>query len=1021
MEYQTAELFYLINLPVTTAYCLAMLIYLNRRDAGHPTARALQRLLIGVIAWAFYDVIISRIARTADPAAAFFWFRFLSFMWVAAFGLSADVPLSLARPVTPRLRVALYAPVLILYLVHLARPDLTSGRIYGIPGGWPTFPAPWGQAYQVLWVTLFLGLGIMILRSARAEYDPRARREKYILLTGMLLNMGLLYLSRVLLERMGPGFPALGNASMTVFTTAAFIGVKRHGRVISPQTLYRTTVDNIPSGLGHVHRGIITWTNKAFREMLDAASDREVLGRPVGDLVVFRDGEKGGADVFYPGRAFSGEVELAGATGRFFLAAVTPLVPGDPEQGVLVVLNDITERKKAENDLRESELKFYTAFRSSPLAITISLLENGRYVEANEGVTRMYGFSVDEVLGGTSQELGIWGDRPEQEAARGRILEKEGRIRHFEFQFRRKNGEKGTGLNFAEIIRLDERPYLLSMTVDISERKKAEEALRKSEERYRTVLDASPFPVAAYDLEGRCLYLNPSFTKVFGWTLSEVMGRRIDFVPPECLEETREKIKLIVAGQSLSGFETKRYTKDGRLVEVRVSAAALRDYEGRVEGAVVILQDVSAAKQAEEDRERLQAQLRQSQKMEAIGTLASGVSHDFNNILQLISGNIQIISARDDLDPRLAKHAREIEEAVGRARDLVHRLLTFSRKVEPELKPVDLNQEVLESVRILERILPKMIEINVDLTPEPSRILADSNQIYQVLMNLATNARDAMPGGGRLGVSTGRLALESGLPFPENLPQEEYVMLRVRDDGLGMDEETRKNIFNPFFTTKEIGKGTGLGLAAVYGIVHGHGGWIKVESQPGKGSAFEIYWPARPRDEHAPPAEEQERAAVLNGRETILVVDDEPGVIAATREYLELNGYRVLSKTRGEEAVEIYREARGEIDLVVMDLGMPGIGGLKALELLREVDPGVRVVIASGYVSDHQVREALAAGAAGFVGKPYRLGRLLEKVREVLDGGLENGDGPSAPPSPRGRESEPAGRPGNPGRRSGGD
>ena len=986
MTYHNAELYYLMSLMFTVGYCLAMLIYLNRIDGGHPTARALQRLLIGIIAWGFYDVIMARLAVILTPEDAFFWFRFLSFMWINVAALSADLCVSLFRKVTPRLRLLLYTPFIIMYLAHLALPQYTNGRVYGISVGWSGFPTPYAAAYQALWGVVFIVLGVLLFRSARRDPDPWAKREKYLLLTGILLNVLLLHGSRVLLAKMGPGFPATGNLSMSIFAVFSFFAIKNYGRVLSPQMLYRTTVDNIPLGLCHIHHGVIIWTNKAFRDMT-GVGENDLAGRELRDLIASADT---GLDVdiekVVGGEGRKTEVTLGIRENGVFSISAAPLAQGNPMAGFLVVFNDITDRKKVENDLRESQTKYYTAFRLSPVAMTIANFDDGRYVDANEGVTRMYGYPLEDVLDNTAGGLGVWRLEPEKEEIRRRILEKEGAVRHFEFDFLRADGEKGTGLNFAEIIDLDRKSYILSMTVDITERKKAEEELRNSEEQYRTLLDASPFPVAAFELSGRALYVNSKFTKVLGWTLDDITDQFfVRYIPAELWEQSQVDAEDAFQGKQISDIETVRMSKDGRRIDVRINSAPLRDSQGTIYGLIAILEDISEAKRHEEEKERLQAQLRQSQKMEAVGTLASGVSHDFNNILQLISGNTQIISDKQGIDPQLIKHVQEIDEAVERARDLIKRLLTFSRKVEPELRPVDLNNEMTTAVRILERIIPKMIEIKLNLSLEPCLIMADANQINQLIMNLATNARDAMPNGGTMAISSFRLTGEQRLEYAGDLPTGDLVMLTVSDDGEGMSEETKKHIFNPFYTTKEIGKGAGLGLSTVYGIVESHGGRIIFDSSHEAGTVFRILWPALPLEQRIELVQEEDGKRNLHGPETILLVDDESGVIEVTGEYLELNGYKVMLADRGEAAVEIFRQNRDLIDLIVMDLGMPGIGGLRALNLLRGVDPGVRVVIASGYVSDNQVKEAMEAGAAGFVGKPYRLQVLLEKVREILD------------------------------------
>ena len=986
MNYAFVESIYLGNLVFTVGYSCAMLIYLSRHDTRSATTRALQRLLIGIIAWAFYDSIMIRISQTMDPKWAFFWFRALSFMWLAIAGLSADLVLSLIRPVTPRLRLALYAPFAVMYVAHLALPRFTSGYVYGIPGGWPGFPAPWHLVYQTMWVLMFVLLAILLWISSSQELDPRAKREKRVLLAGIVCSMTLLLLSRQAIKLAAPGFPALGNTTIAVFALAAFISLSRYGRVLSPQTLYRVTANSIPSGLARVHQGRISWANRALADMVGATGVDVLTGRALTDLLRFDKTQADAVQILLDGGSASAEVGLAGAGRSLFLATTVPIDPQDPKQGLLFVFTDITERKKAEEALKESEIKFYTAFLSNPAAISINRVEDGRYIEVNQGFTQMYGYTHEEALGHNPKELDIWGDRPEQAEIRGRILEEHGKIRHFEFTFRRKNGDSGTGLNFSEFIELGGKPHLLSMTIDITDRKQAEDELRKSEERYRAVLDASSDPIIVYDMKGACLYANAAFTRVFGWTLPEVLGRRIDYTPNETKPETRERITDIIQGKGFYGFETKRYNKAGNPIDVSMSAAIIRDRQGRVEGCVVNLQDITERKKAEAEKERLQAQLRQAQKMEAIGTLASGVAHDFNNLLQAISGNITIMAGLKNQDDKAVHHTREIETAVQRAADLVQRLLTFSRKVEPDFKIVYLNREVREAVAILERTIPKMISIHSQMAEDIKPIRADANQVYQVLMNLGTNARDAMPDGGELGFSTRNTTMDEH--FCRNhvgATPGEYVQMTVSDTGHGMDEETLKHIYTPFFTTKDVGKGTGLGLAMVYGILKTHGGYVLCDSRPGRGTTFDVYWPVALDITAADAPAVAEDDFIGGGNEKILVVDDEQAILEIAQDLLTENGYSVLAAHSGEEALQIYEKFHDSIDLVILDLGMPGIGGHNALTELLKFDPQVKVIISSGYSSDGKVKEDLLPHVAGFMDKPYRLHDMLKKVREVLD------------------------------------
>ena len=386
------------------------------------------------------------------------------------------------------------------------------------------------------------------------------------------------------------------------------------------------------------------------------------------------------------------------------------------------------------------------------------------------------------------------------------------------------------------------------------------------------------------------------------------------------------------------------------------------------------------------ERQLLESQLQQAQKMEAVGTLASGIAHDFNNLLQAVSGYVQLLLTRLERDLESRRYILGIEHAVTRGSDLVHRMLTFSRKVKTELMVVDLAQEIRHTVGILERTIPKMIQIKTHLDDGLHKINGDPNQLQQVLMNLGTNAKDAMPKGGRLLIEARNVNLdEEYCQTQPDLSPGDYVLLRVADNGEGMDGETVQHIFEPFFTTKAVGEGTGLGLSTIYGIIKAHGGHIACRSRIGRGTTFNIFFPAikdlGPVEPHVPPV----LLSLGRGNETILLVDDEAAIRETVREVLTNFGYRTIEAASGEEALEIFQKDGPLIDLIILDLGMPGIGGHSCLKELLKIDPRVKVIVASGYSEESQIQEVLKEGAVRFIAKPYRLGLLLDHLRQILD------------------------------------
>ena len=519
---------------------------------------------------------------------------------------------------------------------------------------------------------------------------------------------------------------------------------------------------------------------------------------------------------------------------------------------------------------------------------------------------------------------------------------------------------------------------IVSFSRDITERKLAEEALRESRENLGRIVELLPDLVAIVQ-DGTIVFINQAGIKMLGAEYSaQITGKYLtDFVNPELLAEINSGIEALLAGEARSPICTIKIQRlDGRKIDIETVGVPFI-YNGQ-KALQLIARDISG-------KIKLENQLRQAQKMEAIGTLAGGVSHDFNNLLQAINGYAQmLLYDRNEKDPGY-KSIKAIQKAGERAADLVRQLLLFSRKVKIEQKNIQLNHEVEQAQRILERTIPKMIEIEVITEPRLWTINADPIQMEQILLNLGNNAADAMPDGGRLIIKTENMSLDEG--YAQNhldIRPGRYVLLTVTDTGHGMDRATAEHIFEPFYTTKEIGKGTGLGLASVYGIVKEHDGYINCYSEVGQGTVFKIYLPANSR------ADDNRVKAISakpleGGHETILLVDDEESIRDFATEALKKFGYSVLTGASGEEALKVYCSHTARIDLVIMDIGMPGMGGHRCLEKLIQIDPGVKIIIASGYSIDGQVKQALEAGAAGYIGKPYRVDVLLDKVRSVLD------------------------------------
>ncbi len=533
-------------------------------------------------------------------------------------------------------------------------------------------------------------------------------------------------------------------------------------------------------------------------------------------------------------------------------------------------------------------------------------------------------------------------------------------------------------------ITLDNANSYSRISRELAERKRAEEARRESERRYRDLFDSVSDLIYTQDLEGRFITLNKAAAATFGYPREYFIGKTPEeFMKPEHRElfliEYLDRVRTegVCEGVSLyydrwgkkSYFEYKTVLVKPKLGKPYISGVGRN-----------VTEKITAARKLK----GLQAQLAQAQKLEAVGTLAGGVAHDFNNILQAFQGYLDLMEIESQKNARLREHLPEIRRVVERATGLIRGLMTFSRKEKPDLVPVELNQEVVSTVKVLERIIPKMIEIKTDLDPDLALVKGSPNQLEQILMNLGGNARDAMTDGGTLTLQTRNVTLgQSHTDRHLDARAGDYVEMTVSDTGQGMDRETLDHMYEPFFTTKEVGKGTGLGLSSVYGIVQEHRGHLRCDSAPGQGTVFHIYLPVH-KGKKPDPVEERRDPVTAGGTEVILVVDDEDAVRSLGRDLLSNKGYEVYTAVSGEEAVSLYEEIGESIDLVILDLSMPGMGGKKCLERLLELDPKVKSIIASGYSGRDQAQKAEKAGAMGFLAKPYRISDLLATVRRVL-------------------------------------
>jgi two-component system cell cycle sensor histidine kinase/response regulator CckA len=686
-------------------------------------------------------------------------------------------------------------------------------------------------------------------------------------------------------------------------------------------------------------------------------------------------------------------VVLAAVISWYTLHGVGPFAEGGVEElwrlqlflallaaGALILTAMAVGQAKVASALRASELKFRNVFEHAAVGIGV-VSEEGSLVDANPSLQEMLGYSREQLVGLPISAISHPDDAGPSRSLLDELVTGKRTTYRVTKRYLRQNGDFFWARLATTYIppHADAPGVVIGLIEDISEQRAAEDALRGTSQMLQTLVDASPLAICALDFEGRVQSWNRAAEQLFGWTADEVLGQSLPLVPREERPTFQAMLAQVLSGRPLSGQQVQWRCQDGHTIDLRLCAAPMQRHDGIVDRIIVLAEDVT-------ERKNLGEQLRQAQKMEAIGQLTGGIAHDFNNILTIVITNAALMEAeipaeRSDLKSEL----NELHRAALRGVELVRKLMAFSRRRAVEMKPLDVGVLVSEASRDLGRLLPASVQVALQVESRaPLTIQGDAGAIEQILFNLATNARDAMPEGGLLRMRVYRAWLDEEHRRTRGWGSTgEYVVLAVSDTGSGMSPKVRARVFEPFFTTKEVGKGTGLGMAMVYGLVTQHQGYIDLHSEEGRGTSVRLLFPAASVTvQQAGTADEP---APIGGTERILVVDDEAGVRRSAVRVLSRFGYSVEEVGGAEEALHLAGSTAARYDLVLSDVVMPRMSGVELCRELRRRNNGARVLLMSGHMAEDLDTIDEPDAGLRLLHKPWSVTDLLRRVREVLD------------------------------------
>lgn len=761
---------------------------------------------------------------------------------------------------------------------------------------------------------------------------------------------------------------------------------------------YRSLVNGIPIGLFRtLPDGTILDANNAVVELLGYPDRQTLLDAATAQAFADpRDGERFVEALARDGMVLGFETRLVRTDGTTVPVRLTARAVRDSNGKVMYfdgAVEDISQRYEAEEAARKTLELFHLLQRATNDSVYDWDIAAGT-LHWNEATHAVFAYSPEDIF----PDFDWWADRLHPDD-RDRVMtglreaiQRGDEVWTAEYRFLRGDGTYASVLDRGHIVRNSAgiAIRMIGSMLDVTERKRAEDALRQSEERYRTIFEYAGDGILISDQQGRLVQVNERACRMTGFSREELLSMNIadliDGDPEENAAYYRDLVRQIRGSGHFNSADRRMRRKNGPSFEYDVNAVALES------GLIMsIVRDISERARAEEERRRLEEQLRQAQRMEAVGRLAGGIAHDFNNLLTAIQGYAEVLLEGNGLDDASRAGLEQIRQATNRAAKLTNQLLAFSRQQVLQPRIIDLNRTVREIEAMLVRIIGEDIELVTDLAPDIGAVQADPGQIEQVIVNLVVNARDAMPTGGRISIRTcnAELTPADAKRHAYVVRTGHYVKLTVADTGEGMEPEVQARIFEPFFTTKERGKGTGLGLSTVYGIVKQSGGYIWVQSEKGVGTVFEVYLPrvadAQRVVEASGDGRPERPTEAPRGTETVLLVEDEESVRSLIRKILEQRGYVVLEARSGQEALDLCATYEGPIDLLLTDVVMPEMSGRELAERLLPTRAETRVLFMSGYTEDAVVRHGIENTRINFLEKPFSPAALARKVREVLD------------------------------------